>query len=124
MKTANDPRHQKRERRMQHLFEYSFKPTHKYQDIADAIAKLDTIDTQIQQSAPQWPVGKIAKIDLAILRESVWELTATKHEPHKVIIDEAVELAKQYGNEHSAKFVNGVLGTILTVINKSNAINK
>ena len=55
----------------------------------------------------------IAKIDLAILRLATYELLIEKKEPPKVIIDEAVELAKTYGNEHSFQFVNGALGTIL-----------
>ena len=59
-------------------------------------------------------LANIAKIDLAILRLAVWELKYESTEPAKVIIDEAVELAKSYGNEHSAQFINGALGAILT----------
>ena len=74
---------------------------------------MDTaIDEKIAHVAPEWPLPKISKIDLAILRLAVTELVEKK-EPPKVIIDEAVELAKQFGNDNSAKFVNGVLGTIL-----------
>jgi transcription antitermination protein NusB len=112
MKTPNDPRHQKRINQMQKLFTYSFKPDPQ-EDIQTIIDALPTIDTQIRESAPEWPLDKIAKIDLAILRLSTYELSITKSEPPKVIIDEAVELAKSYGNEHSAQFVNGVLGSIL-----------
>ena len=65
----------------------------------------------IKKAAPAWPVEKLNKIDLAILRVAVYELTNTKTPP-KVIIDEAVEIAKKYGSEKSASFVNGVLGTI------------
>lgn len=71
------------------------------------------IDNAIQIAAPEWPTEKIAKIDLAILRLAACELMVEKKEPPKVIIDEAIELAKTYGNENSPKFVNGVLGTIL-----------
>jgi N utilization substance protein B len=53
------------------------------------------------------------KIDLAILRLAVFELIIENSQPPKVIIDEAVELAKEFGSESSSKFVNGVLGTIL-----------
>lgn len=74
---------------------------------------MSVLDTKIQSAAPEWPLDKIAKIDLAILRLAVYELVIEKKEPPKVIIDEAVEIAKQFGNENSAKFVNGVLGTIL-----------
>ena len=74
---------------------------------------LPEIDRKIQAAAPEWPIDKISKIDLAVLRLAVWELLFEAKEPPKVIIDEAVELSKSYGNEHSGKFVNGVLGTIV-----------
>lgn len=82
-----------------------------------AIAKhLPQIDAAIAKSAPEWPIDKIAKIDLAILRLSTHELMVARREPPKVIIDEAVEISKEYGNENSPKFVNGVLGTILKTL--------
>lgn len=73
---------------------------------------LPKIDKKIQKAAPSWPVDRINRIDLAILRLAVYELL---HEeaPNKVIIDEAVELAKEYGAEGSPGFVNGVLGTLI-----------
>jgi len=58
-----------------------------------------------------WPVDKLNKIDLAILRLAIYELERKKTPP-KVIIDEAVELAKEFGGENSPSFINGVLGTI------------
>ena len=67
----------------------------------------------ITQTAPEWPLDKLNKTDLAILRLAVYELTITKKEPVKVIIDEAIELAKELGSESSSSFVNGVLGTIV-----------
>ncbi|MBI3577592.1 transcription antitermination factor NusB [Candidatus Gottesmanbacteria bacterium] len=103
MKTALDPRHQHRIDRMQELFAQSFQP----------ITQNQSIDRTIGAAAPEWPVDKIAKIDLAILRLAVYELLVEKKEPPKVIIDEAIELAKTFGNEASPAFVNGVLGTIL-----------
>lgn len=116
MKTANDPRHQKRITRMQQLFSYSFHEPSADPDIQPIIDVLTDIDARIAQSAPEWPLPKIAKIDLAILRLAAWELLCDKSTPAKVVIDEAVELAKSYGNEHSAKFINGVLGTIVKTI--------
>ena len=77
---------------------------------------LPAIDAAIQSAAPEWPIDKIAKIDLAILRLAAYELMIERKEPPKVIIDEAIELAKTYGNDNSAKFVNGVLGTILKLL--------
>ena len=112
MKTAQDPRHQHRINMMQLLFSYSFRP----QDtkaIAAIITHLPAIDTLITTCAPEWPIDKIAKIDLAILRLSIYEITETKETPMKVVIDEAIELAKSFGNPNSPKFINGVLGTII-----------
>lgn len=98
---------------MQQLFSYSFRTTDPQDEIAAIVPKLTSIDAHIEKAAPEWPLTKIAKIDLAILRLAVWELVYDKQNPSKVVIDEAVELAKAFGNEHSAKFTNGVLGTIL-----------
>lgn len=112
MKTAQDPRHVRRIKQMQLLFSYSFR-SKSTKAISPIIEKLDLIDEQIVSAAPEWPIDKISKIDLSILRLSVWELAFGKKEPPKVVIDEAVELAKSFGNEHSAQFVNGVLGTVL-----------
>lgn len=113
MKTAEDPRHLKRIERMQELFAYSFHDTEPHEQIADVLSNLQAIDDRIARLAPEWPIEKIAKIDLAILRLSIWELSVEKKNPVKVVIDEAVELAKEFGNEHSAKFVNGVLGSVV-----------
>ena len=76
--------------------------------------KLDYIDRQIEKSAPEFPAGKINKVDLAILRLAVFELLIEKKEPPKVIVDEAVELAKEYGQDTSSSFINGVLGNIIS----------
>ena len=116
MKTSDDPRHQKRRDLMQKLFSYSFDSEQIEDDLAPIIHALPLLDGKIQKAAPEWPVEKIAKIDLSILRLGAYELTIQKTEPPKVVIDEAIELAKEYGNDHSAKFINGVLGTILKTI--------
>ncbi len=79
------------------------------------MSNLDFIDKEITSSAPEWPLERINKIDLAILRLAVYELLIQKKEPPKVIIDEAVELAKEFGSENSAAFINGVLGNILKI---------
>lgn len=70
------------------------------------------LDETIQPVAPEWPIDQIAKIDRGILRMSVWELQNSKDVPPKVVINEAVELAKSFGSDNSSKFINGVLGTI------------
>jgi transcription antitermination protein NusB len=71
------------------------------------------IDRIIVESAPEWPIDKIAKIDLVVLRLAIFELLFGKKAPMKVAIDEAVELAKEFGNDTSHKFVNGVLGSVV-----------
>ena len=112
MKTSLDPRHIYRKRMVRELFAESF--THqKYleKNAGNIIKLLPKIDKIIKKSAPAWPVDKINKIDLAILRFAVFEMME-KSVPKKVIIDEAVEIAKEYGSENSPSFVNGVLGTI------------
>ncbi|OGG11496.1 transcription antitermination factor NusB [Candidatus Gottesmanbacteria bacterium RBG_13_45_10] len=113
MKTARDPRHQKRIDLMQRLFSFSFSQNPADPEIADILLHAKKLDEKIHIAAPEWGIDKIAKIDLAILRLAVYELTVKKKEPPKVIIDEAIELAKEFGNENSPKFVNGALGTIL-----------
>lgn len=72
----------------------------------------EAIDGVIAPAAPEWPVDQIAKIDKTILRIGVYELMIKREVPPKVVINEAVELAKTFGGENSSKFVNGVLGTI------------
>jgi len=81
--------------------------------IAAVQAKVGEIDRIIEESAPEWPIDKISKIDLIILRIAVAELLFGIGTPTKVAIDEAVELAKDFGNETSSKFVNGVLGSVV-----------
>lgn len=77
------------------------------------------IDEIIGQCAPDWPLDKISKIDLVILRIAIFELLYSKSKvPDKVAVDEAVELAKEFGNDTSSKFVNGVLGTVIDLKEK------
>lgn len=72
------------------------------------------IDARITKTAPEWPLDKIAVIDRNILRIGLYELLfADKNEvPPKVAINEAIEMAKNYGGPNSSRFINGVLGTI------------
>ena len=112
MKTAKDPRHLRRIKTVKALFAESFTPQAKgHSDAQEILKTKKTIDKKIKEAAPQWPVDKLNKVDLAILRLAIFELTKTKTPP-KVVIDEAVELAKRYGSDSSSSFVNGVLGTI------------
>jgi len=112
MKTAKDPRHIKRIKVVKALFAESFAPQEELPELAQKIIKQSKkIDKKIEEAAPMWPVDKLNKIDLAILRLAIYELENVKVPP-KVVIDEAVELAKEFGSENSPSFVNGVLGTI------------
>jgi N utilization substance protein B len=114
MKSPNDPRHKARERVIKELFGWEFNSQAKIENetVKKIISEINKIDEIISQAAPEWPIEKINKIDLAILRLAVWELVILRKEPPKVIIDEAIELAKTYGSERSPAFVNGVLGTV------------
>lgn len=74
-------------------------------------SKETELDSELQPLAPDWPIDKIARIDRVILRMGLYELKYEKDVPPKVVINEAVELAKAFGGENSSKFINGVLGT-------------
>jgi N utilization substance protein B len=72
----------------------------------------EEIDRRIHQFAPAWPVDQIAMVDRNILRLAIFEILFDNKVPVKVAVSEAVELAKAFGSESSAKFVNGVLGSV------------
>lgn len=76
------------------------------------------LDEFIQPLAPEWPLNQIARIDRTVLRMGVWEMKHADSVPIKVIINEAVELAKGFGADNSSKFVNGVLGTAAKKLGK------
>jgi len=82
--------------------------------IAGVVGKMEGIDKIIEKAAPQWPISQISVVDRNILRLGLYELLYEdkKAVPPKVAINEAIELAKNFGGESSGKFVNGVLGTI------------
>jgi len=82
--------------------------------------KTEEIDQIIREAAPAWPTDQINKIDLIALRIAIYELLFAKEKlsqekqvPPKVAIDEAIELAKEFGGSSSGPFVNGVLGTVV-----------
>jgi N utilization substance protein B len=80
--------------------------------VSGAVKNRDEIDRYIQKYAPAWPVDQIAIIDRNILRLAIFEILFDNKVPVKVAINEAVELAKSFGSATSAKFVNGVLGSV------------
>ena len=121
-----DSRHEKRIDIVQNIFARSFDtgegkavlPNKKYADItSDIFTHLAKIDEIISAHAPKYPLDKISRTDLSVLRLAVYELFIEKNEPVKVIINEAVELAKEMGNERSYAFINAVLGSIVADIN-------
>mgnify|MGYP002862177082 CR=1 FL=1 len=125
-----DPRHEKRVDLMKQLFAYTFTdrpvqslppiehtaddemPSGDFDTIQKMSEQIPQIDAILQENAPERPLKDINKVDLAILRLIMFESLQEKT-PKKVLINEAIELAKEYGTESSPKFVNGVLGKIL-----------
>ena len=81
MKTPFDPRHQRRIHLMQSLFTNSFPGGVPEKEVREIIGQTPVLDEKIQTAAPEWPVDKIAKIDLAILRLAAYELLIEKKEP-------------------------------------------
>ena len=113
-----DKRHRLRIETIQNLFASSFNlpnnmPYPDNQTTGEVLKHLAEIDAKIQEHAPKFPVDRIAKTDLMILRLAIYELMIEKKEPEKVIINEAVELAKEFGGERSYAFVNAVLGKLV-----------
>ena len=83
------------------------------------------LDSLIGRYAPEWPVEKLAIVDRNVLRLSIFELSSPDADaPPKVVINEAVELAKTFGSDNSARFINGVLGTALREISLPTAHNQ
>lgn len=131
-------RHLQRSIAMQSLFEWDFNGNDKdavlgivdknIKELAIGIEETDLVltlvegvlnnqtdvDELIEQCAPEWPLSQITIVDRNILRIGIYELLYGNYEnvPPKVAINEAIELAKTFGGPNSAKFVNGVLGTI------------
>ncbi|OGH23679.1 MAG: transcription antitermination factor NusB [Candidatus Levybacteria bacterium RIFCSPLOWO2_01_FULL_38_13] len=113
MKNPLDPRHKKRQKIIEDLFRKSFHNQPLGHEVREIIPHLKTIDENIKKAAPEFPIEKVNKIDLAILRLAIYELLIKRGQPPKVIIDEAIELAKEYGGETSPSFINGALGNIV-----------
>jgi N utilization substance protein B len=81
--------------------------------VEGAIKHEEAMNAVLQPVAPDWPMDQIARMDRVILHIGLYELDNEADVPPKVVINEAVELAKAFGGENSSKFVNGVLGTLL-----------
>ncbi len=133
MRSKKDPRHEARKLALSGIFCWLFSDSDNYLTVelskelmeSDGVdlelanniiegvkVNNDKIDEIIAKCAPDWPIDKISKIDLVILRIGTYEVLFSKT-PERVAIDEAVELAKEFGNDSSGKFINGVLGAIV-----------
>lgn len=77
------------------------------------ITRSADLDAKLQLVATEWPINEIARMDRMILEMGLYELENDSNVPAKVVINEAVELAKAFGGDNSSKFINGVLGTLL-----------
>ena len=92
-------------------------------ELVEGVVKYkEKLDAQIHRYASAWPIAQIAIIDRNILRLAIFEILLDNKIPVKVAINEAVELAKNFGSESSSKFINGVLGAISANINKENPL--
>ena len=80
---------------------------------AEIFARLKEIDEIIDKNADKWKSDRMGKVELAVLRLAVYEILFDEDIPGKVAIDEAVELAKKYGQDSSGSFVNGVLAKVI-----------
>src|SRR3990167_9227843 len=117
MKRKADPRHQLRVKIMKQLFEKNFRESLELSKPSDALEiyyDRKKIYKIITTNAPAWPLNQIPPVDLATLRLAIWELKfKRKKEPYKVVIYEAVEIAKEFGTGASPSFINGVLGSVV-----------
>ena len=115
-----DPRHERRAQLMQTVFALMFSGEESQElndllyleEAREVLAQKEEADALIIQHAPERPLSEVNQVDLAVMRVIIHE-SKTKDTPKKVLIDEAVELAKEYGSDSSPKFVNGVLGKVL-----------
>jgi transcription antitermination protein NusB len=90
--------------------------------LANGVDKASTeLDSMLQPLASDWPLEQISRIDHIILRMGAYELTKANDAPPKVVINEAVELAKAFGGDSSSRFINGVLGSLLKQVEQKPA---
>lgn len=109
------------ERNLGHLGQDIDEPEFAWRLAKGVVEHLDEIDKIIEKSAPEWPINQIALVDRNVLRLGLYELLFSDKEevPPKVAINEAIEVAKNYGGINSPKFINGVLGTVYREMEKT-----
>ncbi len=87
--------------------------------VSGVVANRQELDRVITKYAPEWPVDQLAIIDRNVLRLALFEIGSRSADtPAKVVINEAVELAKRFGSDNSSRFINGVLGSALDEIQR------
>lgn len=86
--------------------------------VGGVVQNKDRLDQSIQKFATAWPIEQIPVVDRNILRLAIFEVLLDNRVPVKVAINEAVELAKTFGSDSSARFVNGVLGSVSTQVTR------
>ena len=82
--------------------------------VNNVLENLQQLDNMIITYAPSWPINQMPVVDRNLLRMAIGEIEWVSSTPNKVVINEAVEIAKIFGSERSPSFVNGVLGSFLT----------
>jgi N utilization substance protein B len=133
--SSTDPRHKGREVALQCLFAMDAKGRWEERSLEWLLAEnplsrkainyaeglvqgvqenLSELDKLIQKYAPAWPVNQLSLVDRNILRIALFELLYCDQVPRKTAVNEAVELAKVFGSESSSRFVNGVVGSVIT----------
>ena len=104
-------RNEQREQAFILLFEYLFLP----QDdlvYTGVLANLDKLDETLASYSKKWKLNRLPKVSLTVLRLALYEMEFVDDLPDSVAINEAVELAKKYGSQEDASFINGVLGAV------------
>ena len=86
--------------------------------VKGVVRNQEEIDGHIRRFAPAWPLEQLAVVDRSILRLAIYEMLLDNKTPFKVAINEAVELAKDFGSDSSSRFVNGVLGAVSTLVSR------
>lgn len=85
--------------------------------VAGAFLDLKNIDNLVEKNSKEWKINRIAKVDLAIMRLAIYEMLNRNDVPKVVAVNEAIELAKKFGGDHSSNFINGILGNIIKELN-------
>jgi N utilization substance protein B len=86
--------------------------------VTGILVNAEKIDSLIEEYSKGWKINRISKVDLAIMRLSIYEMLERQDVPNAVSINEALELAKKYSGEKSSVFINGILGNVIKVMDK------